>query len=229
MIKKILQLLKRTLTKPEGLTLHSIGPVSRSFGEDRGTPIDRYYIDKFLGEKQSLITGTVLEIADSKYSRKFGQNVSSFEVLHVDQTNPNTTIIGDLTMPEGLPENKIDCFICTQTINFIYNYTDALRGAHRLLKPGGYLLATLAGPSQVSRYDMDRWGDYWRFTTLSAMKMMEAVFGKGNVEIDYYGNCLSAISLLRGIAAEEITAQELDIKDADYELIITVVARKADH
>lgn len=229
MIKKILQLLKRTLTKPEGLTLHSIGPVSRSFGEDRGTPIDRYYIDKFLGEKRMLIKGTVLEIADSKYSRKFGQNVSSFEVLHVDQTNPNTTIIGDLTMPEGLPENKINCFICTQTINFIYNYTDALRGAHRLLKPGGYLLATLAGPSQVSRYDMDRWGDYWRFTSLSAMKMMEAVFGKGNVEIDYYGNCLSAISLLRGIAAEEIAAQELDIKDADYELIITVVARKADH
>ncbi len=58
MVKKILQLLKRTLTKPEGLELDAIGPVSRIFGEDRGTPIDRYYIDKFLMLKSHLIAGT---------------------------------------------------------------------------------------------------------------------------------------------------------------------------
>jgi hypothetical protein len=34
------------------------------------------------------------------------------------------------------------------------------------LKPGGVLLATVSGISQISRYDMYRWGDYWRFTTL---------------------------------------------------------------
>lgn len=227
MIKKILQLLKRTLTKPEGLNLQSLGPVSRSFGEDRGTPIDRYYINKFLNSKRHLITGKVLEIADSKYSREFGQNVSSYEVLHINNENAKATIIGDLTKPESLPSDKVDCFICTQTINFIYDFSAALKGAHKMLKPGGSLVATLAGPSQVSRYDMDRWGDYWRFTTLSAKKIMEEIFGAGNVEIGYYGNCLSAISLLRGIAAEEIAANDLDMKDPDYELIITVVAKKA--
>ena len=227
MIKKVLQVLKRTLTKPEGLTLDSIGPVSRSFGEDRGTPIDRYYINKFLAQQSHLITGIVLEIADSKYSKEFGRNVSKYEVLHINNDNSQATIIGDLTLPDALPSDKVDCFICTQTLNFIYDYSEALKGAYKMLKPGAYLLATLAGPSQVSRYDMDRWGDYWRFTTLSAKKVLEEVFGKGNVEIDYYGNCLSAISLLRGIAAEEITNKDLDVKDPDYELIITVVARKA--
>jgi hypothetical protein len=226
MVKKILQLLKRTVTKPEGLSLNDVGPVSRLFGEDRGTPIDRYYIDQFLTSHSHLITGTVLEIADDKYSRKFGHNVSSYEILHINEDNPKATIIGDLTDVINLPSSKIDCFICTQTFNFIFNFTDAINGAYKVLKPGGYLLATVAGISQISRYDMDRWGDYWRFTTLSAQKKFEAVFGTGNVQIDYYGNCLSAVSLIRGIAAEEISAATLDMKDPDYEVIISVVARK---
>jgi SAM-dependent methyltransferase len=226
MVKKVLQLLKRTLTKPEGLALNAIGPVSRFFGEDRGTPIDRYYIHQFLTRQRHLITGTVLEIADDKYCRMFGSNVSKYEVLYVNNDNPKATIIGDLTNPDTLPEGTIDCFVCTQTFNFIYNFSDAIKGAYRLLKPGGYLLATVAGPCQLSRYDMDRWGDYWRFTTLAAQRSFEAVFGKENVEVDYYGNCLASVSLVRGLATEEIGREKLDKKDPDYEVIVTVVARK---
>lgn len=226
MIKKFLQLLKRTVTKPEGLTLDDIGPVSRHFGEDRGTPIDRYYIDKFLASQTQLIRGTVLEIADSKYSHKFGSEVSKYEVLHINHDNPKATIIGDLTNPVTLPVNKIDCFICTQTFNFIYNFADAIRGAYQVLKPGGYLLTTVSGPCQISRYDMNRWGDYWRFTTLSALKTFEEIFGEGNVEVDYYGNCLATVGLIRGIAVEEIPSGKLDFKDPDYQVTITVIARK---
>lgn len=226
MIKKLLQFFKRSLTKPEGLDLDSIGPVSRFFGEDRGTPIDRYYIDKFLSGQSHLITGTVLEIADNKYSKKFGRDVSSYEILFINNDNPKATIIGDLTNAETLPTNKVNCFICTQTFNFILNISDAIKGAYQMLKPGGYLLATVSGPCQISRYDMERWGDYWRFTTLSAQKSFEAIFGKTNVEVDYYGNCLAAISLIRGIAAEEVLKENLDIKDPDYQVCITITARK---
>lgn len=227
MVKKILQLLKRTLTKPEGLDLDGVGPVSRFFGEDRGTPIDRYYIDKFLSRQSHFIKGTVLEIAEDRYSKKYGRNVSKYEILFINQENPKATIIGDLTDPGTLPADVIDCFICTQTFNFIYHFADAIKGAYQVLKPGGYLLATVAGPCQLSRYDMDRWGDYWRFTTLSARKTFEEVFGLGNVEIDYYGNCLAAVSLVRGIATEEIPHEKLDVKDPDYEVIITITARKS--
>lgn len=227
MIKKALQLLKRTLTKPEGLTLADAGPVSRSFGEDRGTPVDRYYIEQFLARQAHLITGTVLEIADDKYCRRFGRNVSRYEVLHISRDNPKATMVGDLTRPDSLPANAVDCFVCTQTFNFIYDFGTATQGAYRLLKPGGYLLATVAGISQISRYDMDRWGDYWRFTTLSAQKTFASVFGEGAVTVDYFGNCLAAVSLLRGLAAEELPQEAMETKDPDYEVIITVVARKA--
>jgi hypothetical protein len=131
-----------------------------------------------------------------------------------------------LTNTNNLPGEVADCFICTQTFNFIYNFQEAIKGAYHLLKKEGVLLATVSGISQISRYDMDRWGDYWRFTTLSATKAFGEVFGKDKICVDYYGNCLSATSFLRGIAAEELTVEKLESKHPDYQLTITIKATK---
>ncbi|MEO6681333.1 MAG: methyltransferase domain-containing protein [Ginsengibacter sp.] len=224
--KWAVQLLRRTFNRPEGLNINSVAPVSRYFGFDRGTPIDRYYIEQFLTSQTDLIKGVVLEIANDDYSRKFGSGVTKYEILHFTHDNPKATIVGDLANLETLPVNKVDCFICTQTFNFIYNFHDAIKGAYHILKPGGYLLATVSGISQISAYDMERWGDFWRFTTLSAQKIFGEVFGPENVEVDFYGNCLIATSFLRGISAEELSHEKLAIKDKDYQLVITIIAKK---
>jgi hypothetical protein len=42
-----------------------------------------------------------------------------------------------------------------------------------------------------------------------------------------HGNVLAAISFLHGLAAEELRPEELDHRDTDYELLITVRARKS--
>lgn len=203
-------------------------PVSRSFGLDRGTPIDRYYIEKFLGANSALVRGRVLEIGGSDYSKQFGGgNVETFEVLHATPDNPQATIVGDLTDVSTLPENDIDCFICTQTFNFVFDVQKAVQGAHHLLKPGGVLLATVAGISQISRYDMDRWGDYWRFTTASILRIFRLVFG-ADVAIETFGNVLAATAFLQGVAVEDLPDPRLlDEADPDYQMLITVVARKA--
>ncbi len=226
MVKKSLQLLKRTFTRPRGLDLDSVYPVSDWLGEDRGTPIDRYYIEKFLDSNKAHIHGNALEVANDKYIRKFGSGTTSLDVLHPIQGTHGATLIGDLTNPSSLPEGKFDCFVCTQTIHVIYKYMDAIRGAYQILRPGGTMLATLGAIAQISQFDMTRWGDYWRFTTLSARLSFEEVFGKENVEISCYGNCLAAVSLLRGISVEELSAQKLDVQDINYPVIITVVAKK---
>lgn len=202
-------------------------PISRKFGFDRGRPIDRYYIDSFLKQNQNLITGSVLEIAESTYSKQFGHDISSYEILHYDDSNKNATIVGDLTKPETLPEGKIDCFICTQTLNFIYDVQKAIKGSYKVLKPGGTFLCTVSGISQISRYDMDRWGDYWRFTDLSIRKMVESVFGEGNVEIVTFGNVLAAITFLQGLAIDDLPdVSVLDMKDPDYQITIGIKAIK---
>ena len=224
---QIKQILKRLLFPVKWHQLRTLTPVSTVFGLDRGTPIDRYYIENFLRSQSTHIRGVVLEIAESSYSKQFGgERVTAFEVLHYTHDNKNATIVGDLCDHRSLPANKIDCFICTQTFQFIYNYKDAIRGAYHMLREGGVLLATVAGISQISRYDMDKWGDYWRFTSLSARASFEEVFGQNNVTVQAYGNVLSSTAFLHGISVEELTTKELDATDDNYQMLITIVAFK---
>ena len=89
--------------------------------------------------------------------------------------NPSATIVADLTTAETIPDEIFNCIILTHTLQFIYDFRSALRHLQRVLMPGGVLLATLPGISQISRYDMDRWGEYWRFTAL-----FDGAFVQGN-------------------------------------------------
>lgn len=204
---------------------HRITPISSVFGLDRGTPIDRYYIGRFLSLQRALIHGRVLEVGDNSYTRLYGTGVTSSEVLQTTASN-GVTLVGDLTDCTTLPPAEVDCFICTQTLNFIYDLPSAVNGIHHLLAPGGTLLATVAGISQVSRYDMDRWGDYWRFTTASLAKLF-AVHPWDDIQIESQGNVLAATSFLQGVAVEDLPEPKLlDKLDPDYQVILTVVARK---
>jgi SAM-dependent methyltransferase len=227
LLHEIIRLVTRKKVRLVFNDLASVGPVSNQFGLDRGTPIDRHYIENFLKSRSELIHGRTLEVGESTYSRRFGQgNIQVQEVLHATAGNSQATIVGDLTDTSTLPENAMDCFICTQTFNFIFDVQKAVQGAHYLLKPGGVLLATVTGISQISRYDMERWGDFWRFTTASVKCLFEPVF-KGGVEIRSYGNALAASAFLQGVAVEDLPDRTLlDQHDPDYQLLITIVARK---
>lgn len=207
--------------------LRRVTPISQVFGFDRGKCVDRYYIESYLGLQTDDIQRDVLEIGDDTYTRKFGANrVDNSEVLHIWQDNQKATMVADLTNGENIPSNTFNCIILTQTLSHIYDVKAALRTLIRILKPGGVLLATMPGISQISRYDMDRWGDYWRFTTLSARRLFEEVFPASNVTVKAYGNVLTAIAFLHGLAAEELNQEELDYSDPDYEVLIAVRAEK---
>lgn len=208
-------------------SLRRLQPISRVFGFDRGLCIDRYYIEAFLGRHSEDIQGHVLEIGDETYTRKFGgERVTKSEVLHVWNDNPKATIVADLTCADHIPSDTFDCIILTQTLQHIYDVRAAIRTLYRILKPGGVLLATFPGISQISRYDMERWGDYWRFTTLSARWLFEEAFPPETVAVKAHGNVLAAIAFLHGLAAQELRREELDSHDPDYEVLITVRAVK---
>jgi SAM-dependent methyltransferase len=207
-----------------------VTPISRIFGLDRGIPIDRYYIAQFLSVYASDIKGHVLEIGDRDYTLKFGgDRVTKSTVLHVCPDNPQATLIGDLCTGEGVPQNAFDCMILTQVFPFLWDCKAAITNAIRALKPGGVMLVTLPGISQISRYDADRWGDFWRFTSFSAKRLFEEHFDPEHLEIEVYGNVLAAVAFLHGVAVEELSPGELDYRDPDYEVIITVRAVKTNH
>jgi len=210
--------------------LRRVTPINRAFGCGRGKPCDRYYIGKFLEANSPDIRGRVLEIGDSTYTSKYGHGkVTYSDVLHALPGNRCATLVADLATGEGVPANAFDCMILTQKLPFIYDFKAAIRNAVGALKPGGVMLVTLPGISQINRFAADRWGDYWRFTSYSITKIFEEYFDAHQVTVKVYGNVLTAVALLHGIAWEELSGEELNHCDPDYELIIAVRAVKGSH
>lgn len=201
-------------------------PISRKMGTDRGLPIDRFYIEEFIHKYKSHIKGDVLEIGAPLYVKKFGHNISSTTVLHAVEGNSNATLVGDLTVPDTIPAEKYDCIVLTQTFPFIFDIFTAMRTCYSALKTGGVLIATVSGISQISRYDMERWGDYWRFTDRSLYKLAQSCFAKDNIHLDVYGNVFVAKAFLDGYSLDEIPSDVLKISDPDYQLIIGLFAQK---
>ena len=195
-------------------------PASRNFGYDRGTPIDRYYIDSFLAAHAGDVRGRVLEVGDDGYTRRFGRDVGTVDVVDIDAANPSATLVGDLGGPATLPREAFDCIICTQTLMFIPDARAVVEHLHRALRPGGVLLVTVSGISPICRDEMARHGDFWRFTSRSIRTLLDEFFAGDGVRVQTFGNVRSSSAFLYGLAQEELTARELDLHDPDFELII---------
>jgi SAM-dependent methyltransferase len=210
--------------------LRRLKPVTTDYGNSRGLEIDRYYIENFLAEHAAYIHGHVLEVKHNTYTLKYGGNrVTKSDVLHKEEGNPDATIVADLTNANHLPSDTFDAIIFTQTLQFIYDIHSTVATLYRILKPGGILLATASGMAQISREDFEMWGEYWRFTSLSARLLFEEVFPREKVFVRTYGNVLAAISFLEGLAAEDLKKRELDALDPNYEILIAVRAVKPEH
>jgi hypothetical protein len=209
-------------------SLHRVNPISQSFGIDRGKPIDRHYIEGFLEKHRHDIRGRVLEAGGFvNYTKQFGENrVTHGDILYPKDGHHDGTIIGDLATGSSIPSNAYDCLILTQVFPFIYNIQAAIAQCYKALKKDGVLLATLPGISQICRYDMEQWGDYWRFTDSSTRQLFGDVFQPENISVETYGNVLVACAFLHGLASRELKQPELDYRDPDFQLTITVRAVK---
>jgi SAM-dependent methyltransferase len=209
--------------------LRRVTPYRAEFGRRRGKCIDRYYIEQFLATYAACIQGSVAEIGDDEYTRQFGSGkVVHSDILDVNDRNARRTITIDLARTESAQESVYDCIICTQTLFQIFDYAATVRSLHKMLKPGGSLLATLPGISQTTRGPLlaGAGADWWRFTARSAKRVFGDVFGDGNVILHTYGNVLTATALLHGLVEQELTQAELDYHDPDYEVSIAVKATR---
>ena len=202
-------------------------PFSRVFGADRGRPIDRYYIERFLQHHAADIKGRVLEVGDRRYTREFGQDrVTQSDVLHVTAGNPNATIVDDLESGERLPTGSFDCVILTQTLQYVFDLRAAFGTLHQILAPGGVLLLTVPGISQDSRGKRETWPEYWRFTSMSTKRLLGECFTAERIDVTAFGNVFASIALLHGLAFEDVKTEELDVTDPKYEMLICARARK---
>lgn len=202
-------------------------PVSRAFGGDRGTPLDRHYIERFLARRSADIRGRVVEVGESHYTRRFGgDRVGRADVVDAPGSgNPAATHLADLAGRRGLPRAAYDCVILTQTLHMIYDVRGVVATVHRILKPGGICLATVPGISQIDRSDgPEKW--FWFMTQSAVRRLFEERFGASGVAAEPHGNVYAATAFLQGLALEEVDMAKLDVADPLYPVITTIRAVK---
>ncbi len=221
---------KRKLSPVSGDWLNRKEPLSRVFGVDRGSAIDRRFMEDFLSLQKGNIQGKVLEIGGDQYTYQFGHGLTTTAILAGAENSSRSNCYPfpsyDLTAHSSLDAvGEYDCVIATNVLNFIYDFKAAIEGLAKLTRPdGGALLATLAGVCQISRYDYDRWGDYWRFNDMSIRHLFEEYFEE--VEVISYGNAPLAAAFIMGLSQEELPNSLFEHHDHDYQVLIGVKASK---
>jgi SAM-dependent methyltransferase len=201
-------------------------PIDARWGFGRGTPIDRVYIREFLERHRGDIRGRALEVKSPKYLKRYAAAVERVDILDIDPTNQQATIVADLQDAPSVPSGAFDCVILTQVLYVLYDVRAALRTVHRCLASGGVLLATVPGITRNASPEVEPTMDWWRFTALSARRLAEEAFGEGNVVVETFGNVLAATALLYGLAAQDLSPGEIATHDPAYEVTIGIRAVK---
>jgi SAM-dependent methyltransferase len=193
-------------------------PFSDCYGWDRGLPVDRFYIERFLDSVRDDIHGDVLEIRDADYTLRFGgERVGRAHVLDIDADNPKATIVADLCERGSLPAGRFDCVILTQTLHLVRDDGAAIDNVWRALRPGGTLLLTVPCLSRIDHDDPD--GDLWRFTPRGLEQRLRERCPDGEVVVEGHGNVLAGVAFWAGVAVEEVRPAQLAEDDPFFPIV----------
>jgi SAM-dependent methyltransferase len=200
-------------------------PLSAYWGFDRGTPVDRVYIERFLQAHADDIRGRVLEVRDTGYTTAFGGGkVTAADVVDIDAENEQATVVADLSSPKSLVAERFDCVLIAQTLQYVSYPEAALANLWRALVPGGAALITAPCTSRVDPDAAD--DDRWRFTPAGLETLLRRAGEWVELEVTGYGNLTTSVAFLMGMAGEELRRREFDELDRFYPLVVCARARK---
>jgi hypothetical protein len=217
-----LRIASRCYDRPRWGNLRRTRPFSESYGFERGTPIDRHYLHRFLDQHRDVITGDVLEVQNTAYTMRFGHDLKRTETFDiVPQFAP--TYLCDLADADTiLPTEAYDCLLLPNTLQHLRRLDACLRNAFRVVRPGGAILASAAGFVPLTADA----GDYWRLSPAGWREQIASVWAGADVEIAGHGSCLTAVAAQLGLALEELSDADLDAHDPRYPVLTTIVCRK---
>lgn len=197
-------------------------PICQAFGLTRGTPVDRYYLRKFIAEIQPEIVGNILEVGGTPKDKDFYQlNLDSgsyYRILNLEP-GPGVDITGDVHDVSVIEPNSVDSVIIFNVLEHCYAPWLAVENIHTWLKAGGKCFAMVPSAIRVHATPVDYWRPLpdafaWLFRKFSHQKLY------------VYGNPITVIASYHGIAVEELTSEELDAFHPDYPVATCIVAKK---
>lgn len=215
-------------TPPVGLVrfgdLRRPRPIGPPSGQEDGLTVEHWYIDRFMEAHRSDIRGRALELGEGSFARRLGRE----RVTHVEaagSAESGRAVADALDAAGGLPSGAFDCIVAPQALQLVYDVRSAVRTLYRILAPGGVALVTVPGIARTRRSSCGEERS-WSFTALSMRKLFTAHFSEEDVRVGTHGNVLAAAAYLYGVPAVELTPAELEHRDPDYELLVTIRAEK---
>lgn len=205
-------------------------------GASKGTPVVRYYFDKFLEQYRSDVRGRCLEIGETKHIVELGgAAVTSAEALDLVAHSADVKVVADLSRADHVPSDQYDCFLNQFTMTVVYDFDAAMYHAIRILKPGGVLLVNFGCVDYYLHGGLDMGTGkplymYNWFTPLQVENIFRRLdLTEQDYEMEVYGNLFTRIAFQVNISAEELTARELDTVDPGHPLLIAVRAKKPEN
>ena len=207
---------------PRWGNLRRLKPFSQCHGWDRGTPLDRYYVDRFFernraqspatswrstGTSTPTDTATTCELFTASTSIP-NLNRPSFAILRIARTS--------------FHRRPTTASCCPARFTTSASWRRCLTNVLRVVKPGGAILATVRAWCGSTRKD--------RFLASHAGRL--ARIARGNtwpdceVVVEGEGNCLAAMAFNLGLALEELKRKELDHHDGLFPVVTTIYCRK---
>jgi len=205
-------------------TLRRLEPLSPRLGNDRGTPTNRYFYKKFLIEYRAAIVGHVMEIKEDYYASELASGPITLTIVDIKADNPLIDLCADLAVAGSLPAETYDCAIVTGVLQFVSDLDAALQNLYASLRPGGVALIIVPTAARVDTEDFEY--DRWRLTPTGLATVAARACVGAEITTKGYGNILAVVAFLYGIAAEELTTDELEYNDPVYPLIACAVVRK---
>lgn len=195
-------------------------PFCPQFGSLRGTPIDRYYLDKFIAEIREEVVGNTLEIGGKKDNRLlYGVNKAA-PYLTMDLAGKGLDIIGDAHDISAVEKGSLDSVIIFNVLEHCQRPWVVVDNIYEWLKDNGQVFCMVPNAQRVHNFPKD----YWRIFP-DAIDSLFARFPHRKLYI--YGNPLTTIASYMGVAAEELKAEELDAAQENYPVASCIHARKA--
>jgi SAM-dependent methyltransferase len=197
----------------------SVHPVNREYGAEAGTPIARYYIDKYMERMASTIRGKVLEFGSPTYAAGLQ---CDYEIIDIAPDNPRATLrvdVCDETFVALRPE-YYDVVLCTAVLQLVSDPQKAVDNMQRALKSGGVLIVAEKSVSKI-----DSWfarADRWRFSPHGLEWLLRRY---SEVRVQSYGNVYVLCAYLLGMPAETVEADKLDYADPEHPLVAIACAR----
>ena len=195
-------------------------PFCPDFGLTRGTPIDRVYLDKFIAKIASTVTGSALEIgglSDNKTLYGF-HACTEYHGLDLKEA-PGVSYVGDAHDTALFDAGSFESILLFNVLEHCYAPQKVIDNIFCWLKPGGKCFLMVPNAQRVHDYP----ADYWR-PLPDGIKYLFREYKE--MQLYVYGNPVTLMASMMGVAAEELASNEIDPHHPEYPVVTCVVATK---